>query len=188
MEDTCAILIRRIRDKDPALTPQELEKEIAHCVGTKINEIIKQIVTNGYIPLLQEAVTDAFDLSCEVTPALSLYVNVSNTSGEEISIESFSSLPFEKALAEILEKDFCTLSDEHVLELTERVINQACGQFLDNVLLVHPLIMKISQRFIEVFHEQPVIQLRNPARMIINMGPPPESATTPPVVRPGMYL
>lgn len=186
MEDPFVILIKRIRDKDPRLTPQELEKEIANCVGIKINEVIKQTVTNGYIALLQETIKNAFGLSCEITPALSLYVNVSNTSDQETTIEPFSSLPFEKALATILEKDFHTISDEQVLELTEGVINGACQQFLDSVLLVHPLLMKISKRFMEVFHEQLFIQLRNPVRMIINMGPPPQNETTP--VRPGMYL
>jgi len=187
MEDSLGVLIGRIRNRDPVLTPQELEKEIAHCIGMKINEVIKQTVTDGHVALLQEAIKDSLGLSCEVAPALSLYVNVSDKSNQEIVIEPFSSLPFEKALGVILEKNFCTLSDEQVLESTERVINEACRQFLDNVLLVHPLIMKISQRFTEVFHEQLIVQLRNPARMIINMGPPPQDATISPI-RPGMYL
>ncbi|MEK7083599.1 MAG: hypothetical protein AAB972_05485 [Patescibacteria group bacterium] len=187
MEDSLGVLMRRIRDKDPILTPQELEKQIADCVGTKINEAIKQTLANRYIALLQETIKDVFGLFCEIAPALSLYVNVSDTSDENISIEPFSSLPFEKSLAAILEKDFCALADEQIAELTEEVINEACKQFLDNVLLPHPLLTKISQRFEEVFHEQLAVQLRDPARMIINMGPPPQDATPPPV-RPGMYL
>lgn len=187
MEDSWGVLIGRIRNKDPLLTPQELEKEIAHCIGMKINEVIKQTVTDGHVALLQEVIRDSLGLSCEVAPALSLYVNVSDRLDQEIVIEPFSSLPFEKALGAILEKNFCTFSDEQVLELTERVINGACEQFLNNVILVHPLIMKICQRFTEVFHEQLMVQLRNPARMIINMGPPPQDPTTPPI-RPGMYL
>ena len=187
MEDLFAALSKRIHDKDPLLTPQELEKEIANCVGAKINEVIKHAITDGPVTLLQKAIKDAFGLSCEIAPALSLYVNVSDALHQEILIEPFSSLPFEKALAAILEKDFHALSDEQVLELTENIINGACQQFLDSVLLVHPLIIKITQRFTEVFHEQLMVQLRNPARMIINMGPPPQDATIPPI-RPGMYL
>jgi len=189
MEDLSGILIKRIRDKDPLLTPQELEKEIANCIGTKINEIIKQTVTDGYIALLQQTIKDAFGFSCEIAPALSLYVNVTSESNEneKISIDSFSSLLFEKALTEILEKDFCTLSDEQVIESTERAINQGCKQFLDSVLLPHPLLMKIFERFTKIFHDQLAIVLRNPARIIINMGPPPKNTTTP-VGRPGMYL
>lgn len=187
MEDSLGMLIERIRNKDPELTSQKLEKEIAHCIGMKINEVIKQTITDGHVALLQEIIKNSLGLSCEIAPALSLYVNVSDKPDQEIVIESFSSLPFEKALGIILEKNFCTLSDEQVLELTERVINEACGQFLNNVLLVHPLIMKISQRFTEFFHEQLMVQLRNPARMIINMSPPPQDAIIPPI-RPGMYL
>ncbi len=187
MENRFGMLIRRIREKDPMLTPQELEKEIAHCVGAEINKIIHQTVTDGPIKFLKQTISETLGLACEVVPALSLYVNVSNKLGHEISIEPFSSLSFEKKLMAILEKDFHTLSDEQVLESTEEVINEACQQFLDSVLLVHPLIMKIAQRFTEVFHEQLMVQLRNPARMIINMGPPPQDETPPPV-RPGMYL
>jgi hypothetical protein len=167
MEDTLEVLIRRIRDKDPILTPPELEKQIADCVGIKINEAIKQTVADGPIELLQQAIQETMGLSCEVTPALSLYVNVSNTLDQETFIESFSSLPFEKALTTIAEKNFSITPSEKILDSINEAINQASEVFIHNMLLSHPLLMKIFRRFTEIFHEQLAIILHDPITVFV---------------------
>mgnify|MGYP001613432139 CR=1 FL=1 len=185
MEDAFAILMQRIHEKDPALTPPELEKEVAHCIGAKINELIREHI--GPAAFLQEAIKNVLGLSCEITPSLSLYVNVTTKPGEETFNDPFSSLAFEKTLETIMEKDFSTLPDEFILQLTDDAINAASKLFLNSVLLSHPLLTKIFQRFTDVFHEQLTVVLRDPVRTIINMGEPPQSATNS-FARPGMYL
>lgn len=188
MEDSLGILIKRIRDKDPLLTPQELEKGIAHCVGMKINELIKQTVTEGHIELLQQTVHEALGLSCEVTPALSLYVRVSNAEDQETSIESFSSLPFEEALAVIAEKDFSAFSSEKILELITETINQTSELFVHNVLLSHPLIIKIFRQFAETFHEQLAIMMHDSITILSENGYTQKKDGAEYDNRPGMYL
>lgn len=188
MEDPLEVLIKRICDKDPVLTPQELEKEIAHCVGMKINDLIKQTVTAGHIELLQQVIRETFDLSCEVTPALSLYVNISNASSQKTSIESFSSLPFEQALAAITEKNFSLISSEEILDSVNKVVNRASELFIHSVLLSHPMLMKIFQRFMETFHEQLNVMLRDPIMIFMQSQDVPKETEVENKSHPGTYL
>lgn len=143
MEDLFGILIKRIRDKDPLLTPQELEKEIANCVGMKINELIKQTVTDEQVTLLQQTVLECLGLSCEVAPSLSLFVSVGNASNRENSVESFSTNSFEQALSVIAGKDFSTVPSEKILDSINAVVNRASESFIHSILLSHPLLIKI---------------------------------------------
>ncbi|TSC68907.1 MAG: hypothetical protein G01um101466_270 [Parcubacteria group bacterium Gr01-1014_66] len=168
MEDLFNILLKRIRDKDPALTPQKLQDEIANCVGTKINEYIKQIMASAPISLLQKTLKDAFDFSCEIDPSLSLYIKVSKTSSnQETPVESFSPLPFEESLAAIAGKDFSLVSSDEILDETNYIINQTSELFIHNVFLRHPLFMEICRKFMEVFHEQPNILLRDGVKVFV---------------------
>ncbi len=169
--------MRRIHEKDPALTPQKLEKEIAHCIGAKLNELIRD--SSEHIIFLQEAIKKYLDLSCEVAPSLALYVSVTSESNEssQKSVADSPSSQFEKALQAIMERDFTAMPDELILQLTDDAINTACKIFLNSVVLSHPLVTKIFQRFTDVFHEQLAVTVRNPVRIIINMGEPPQNAT-----------
>lgn len=187
MAETFASLTARIRAQDMTITPEELEKLIAYRVSELVDEVFKQIRESSDIASLRYAIQDRFDFCCEIAPAMSIYVNVSNEAGKN-DVPPFSSLPFEEAIRAIMQKDFSTTSPEEILGWTRNVMNNACNHFLEAVILSNPELIKLFGRFMRQFGKS-IMAITDPPVMLQAGEPQPAPAPAlPSDQRPGMYL
>ena len=166
MDEKYTAIFNKFRGQDPPVTKEELERQIAQCIGEDINKALQKVTTGENITSFQQAIQDTFGITCEIVPALSLYVNLINRSDEATPIRPFSSLPFEQFLDEILQKDSQSTSPDEIIALTEQAINGSCEHFLDAVLLTSPLLMKIFKRLVQEFNEKIVVLRRSPVRIL----------------------
>ena len=186
MEDKFAALLKRYDTQQPPITHEELERQIAHCVGEDINAAVKEVTASASITSFAKAMQEKFGMTCEISPALSLYVSVSNELAKEISVDAFSSLPFEDMLKTILQRDTQTTSAQEIAELAQQAINESCEHFLNAIILSHPLLMKIFQRLHEEFQKTVIIVSRSPVKILFGDSYQPDVSDS--TVRPGMYL
>ena len=166
MNEKYNAIVNQFHGQNPPLTKEECERRIAQCVGEDINEALKDVTAGENITSFQQAMQDTFGITCEIVPALSLYVNLNDRSDEAPSITPFSSLPFEQRLGAILEKDPQSTSSAEIIARTEEAINESCDYFLNAVLLTNPLLMKIHKRLVEEFHEKTVIRVTLPVQIL----------------------
>ena len=186
MEDKLAALLKRYNTQEPPMTHEELERQIAHCVGEDINAAVKEVIAGINVTSFSKTMQEKFGMTCEICPALSIYVSVSNEPAEEISTHAFSSLPFEEMLTAILQKDVQTTSAQEMIERAQQAINASCEHFLNAIILSHPLLMKIFQRLHEEFQKTVIIVSRSPVKILFGDSYQPDVSDS--TVRPGMYL
>ena len=163
MAETFGSLAARIRAQDP-LTPDELEKLIAHRVGEIVDLVFKDIVLGQDTVALQDAIKEKFGFCCEIAPAISIYVNISANPGQN-DIPAFSTLPFEEAIR-VIQENFQSLSPEEIREQTQQAVNACWDHFLHAVLLSNPILTQIRKRFQIEFGENLAINVRMPVKIL----------------------
>lgn len=161
MAETFESLTARIQAQDPTITPQELEKLIAHCVGEMVGEILSNIVIGPKTVALQEAIRERFNLPCEIAPAMSIYVNILNET-ELVEVTPFSSLPFEEEIKNIMEKDFSAMTPQDVLALVSDTVNNGCDHFLDAIIFSNHELLKLFKQFMQTFDAHITVIKGNP--------------------------
>ena len=184
MEDALAKLLERFGAEDPTLTHEELERQIAHTMGERINAAVRDVTENEDLVSFLQTMQEKFGLLCEITPTLSLYVNINDEHDQQDRAPSFSSLPLEESLNAINAQ---SIPPEKVIALTEQAINQSCDYFLNAVILSNPLLMKIFKRLQDEFGKSLAIAIKMPVSIL--------SVSTEDIHnknisdgRPGMYL
>lgn len=188
MEDKFAALLKRYDTQEPPIDHEELERQIAHCVGEDINAAVKEVTASASITSFIKAMQERFGMTCHIFPALSLYVSVGDEQAGKISTDAFSSLPFEDMLKAILQKDFRATSADGIAELVQQAINGTCEHFLNTVIISHPLLMKIFTRLQEDFQKNVVIVTRSPVKILFGGHYQSDVSDSTSTVRPGMYL
>ncbi len=167
MNITLTELAAQFETQNPPLTREELERQIACYLSDDLNDAVQEVATREDIITFTQLMQEKFGLSCEIAPALSLYVNLSSPSDEQqpSSIEEFSSLSFEKMLDAVLQKNKEATSPEEIVQLMQDAINAGCKHFLNAVVLCHPLLMKIFRRLQTEFNKTVTITTRTPVKV-----------------------
>ena len=178
MAETFGSLAARIRAQDP-LTPDELEKLIAHRVSEIVDLVFKDIVLGQDTIALRDAIKEKFGFCCEIAPAMSIYVNISAEPGQN-DIPAFSTLPFEEAIAALMEKDFSAMEQQEVIGMVSNVINHGCKHFIDAVIFSNPELMKLFKRYMQVFGHQITAMVDPPVTLCSVQSKPPQRPSDPP--------
>lgn len=183
MKDALAELLARYGAQDPPMTLNDLEKEIAHCVSMKINEIAQEVITGDTISAFKNC-AEKHGLNCEIAPALSLFVSVRQA---DIKIpmreELFSSLTLDDSMQMILDNAEQAQSSAELIAWVRDAMNLACSNFLNAVVVRHPLALRIFQILAEKYNLTVNIAMRSPIQLLTQSLP-----DAPLPVRPGMYI
>ena len=150
-ENLLSLLIKQLDDPKSALTPQDIEKEIARYIGERINALLKRITMSKDMAAVKKKILEKFGFTCTISPEFSLYVDVSESSAQNVPRPSFSTAHFEAAIQKILEIDFSVQEPATILKILSDIIDQTCEYFIITVLLSHPLMMQAFSRLGDIY-------------------------------------
>lgn len=180
----------RLQEQLDSLHPpsaEQVEKEIATVILQRVDIMLRQMLAQEDLTRLCECVHEQFGADVSISPVISLVVTIGedNDEGDQSPpATAFSAIAYDKALREIWQKDFSTCVPEDIMRRMNDTIEQIVHSFMGTIVITHPLLRKIIEKFRATYARGLIIEIASPVNITVEHPdiPPKEP------VRGGLYL